>query len=554
MKQLLIQVGCVLFAGGLTAQELPEPYISSEALESDLQTLYQWIQELHPRHEVLDSASFVAFSSRFPSGAPTFFVSAAIDEALRPLEDEHTSVNIGMWTSLVAEAHGVWDGHVEVLNETGDLKWLDGSGLEVDSLYARSAPSLSPAALFQGVWPELHPATRADQVAAIAPMWAPFLAAAKGTPMNKMASPKNVQWKWDKADRTFLIESLTFLQSTDQEFESQIIELEAAMKSAANEGIDLWTIDLRGNGGGEYTRAMMLAELFTDESVRFHHSVHILGSQALRDWGRNQVPWWQRPFASPYDRAILKTAPGELSSLPAFEFPASDGVVPADAQVQVLVNGLTGSAAAALAWWLKIKRHASLVGIPPYAQIHAVCGNTLTAILPESGIPVRMSTTCWTDSPSLFPSRVAMSVDSMVFAEQRLVERLQVEHPRDHAFLQGLMAAMKGSLPDSQKFQMLAAPIVWACAERVSELNEEQRQLEQLPGGATTESGLAPAEAMNELLRLKKEAVEQRNAELRLLVPMHLWPAMNAWLNPEKPAVLHFGLHDRMNCNVCKPE
>lgn len=555
MRKLLIPGISVLIAGGLAAQELPAPYVSAEALTSDFQTLYEKVQAWHPRHEALDSSTFVSFASRFPSGAPTFFAASAIDEALRPLEDEHTAVHIGMWSALVAEVHGIWEGKIEVVNEVGDLKWLDNTGLGLDTLYAKPVSALSPSALLQGLWPGLHAATRANQVAAIAPMWAPFLATAEGaTPQAPPPSGPELRWKWDEASRSFRLTAPTFTRGTDAEFEAQINELRQAIESLKSEDVAMWVVDLRGNGGGLYDRAMMLAALFASEPVQFHHSVHLQGSRALRDWGCAQIPWWKRPFATPYDRALLKTEPGEVASIPAQKLPASGNGGPTGGEIQVFVDGVTGSAAAGLALWFKNERNASLVGIPPNAQLHAVCGNTLTTVLPNSGIPVRIATTCWTDSPSLYPARVAMSVDSMVFAERTPTEKLQAEHPRDHAFLLGLKTEMEDFLPDAEKFQRLATPLVLACAEKLTELEDEQRQLERLPVGSMTESGLAPADAMNELLQLKKETVEQRNAELRLLVPMHLWPTMNAWLNPQKPAVLHFGLHDRMNCNVCKPE
>ena len=555
MRHLLIQVASVLFAGGLTAQQLPVPYISAEALEADLQMLYRWVQDLHPRHEALDSASFMAFAARFPSGAPTFFAASVIDEALQPLADEHTSVHVAMWSALVAETHGVWEGSVEVVNEAGDLIWMDASGLEVDSLYAKPVATLSPNALLQGLWPELHPATRANQVAAIAPMWAPFLATAEGkSPQDALPSNSNLRWNWDEGRRSFRITAPSFTHASDADFEAQIAEIQKALEDISSESDALWVVDLRGNGGGHCERAMMIASLFTEQPVQFHHSVHLQGSQALRELGRAQVPWWKRPVATPYDRAVLKTNAGELASIRARTLPASESLVPTGGEIQVLVDGLTGSAAAGLALWLQNECNASLVGIPPYAQTQAVCGNTLTFHLPNSAIPVRIATTCWTATPSLFPARVAMTVDSMVFPGPRPVERLRAEFPRDHAFLLGLKVEMADLLPDAAKFEDLAAPIVLSCAELLKQNDEEQRKLERLPMGSMTAAGLEPAEAMNELLRLKKDAIDQRNAELRLLVPMHLWPTMNAWLNPQKPAVLHFGLHDRMNCNVCKPE
>ena len=55
-------------------------------------------------------------------------------------------------------------------------------------------------------------------------------------------------------------------------------------------------------------------------------------------------------------------------------------------------------------------------------------------------------------------------------------------------------------------------------------------------------------------LRAEEAAVRKaRNAELLASLPLEWWPALNEVLDPPKPAVLHFGVHDRMKCEVCVP-
>ena len=70
------------------------------------------------------------------------------------------------------------------------------------------------------------------------------------------------------------------------------------------------------------------------------------------------------------------------------------------------------------------------------------------------------------------------------------------------------------------------------------------------------------AEARNEValadtlaaLRAAEGAVRNaRNARLLATLPMELWPPIQEVLAPPKPAVLHFGVHDRMKCEVCVP-
>ena len=45
----------------------------------------------------------------------------------------------------------------------------------------------------------------------------------------------------------------------------------------------------------------------------------------------------------------------------------------------------------------------------------------------------------------------------------------------------------------------------------------------------------------------------ERDAAFMAAVPMAWWPEVQAVLNPPKPTVLNFGVHDRMKCAVCVP-
>jgi hypothetical protein len=60
-------------------------------------------------------------------------------------------------------------------------------------------------------------------------------------------------------------------------------------------------------------------------------------------------------------------------------------------------------------------------------------------------------------------------------------------------------------------------------------------------------------EAAEQAAAKKNAAKLQRDEALRAACPANELARLNALLNPAKPAVLHFGIHDRMNCGVCKP-
>ena len=72
----------------------------------------------------------------------------------------------------------------------------------------------------------------------------------------------------------------------------------------------------------------------------------------------------------------------------------------------------------------------------------------------------------------------------------------------------------------------------------------ERAEAEGLPGLADS----------LQVFRAEQGSIRQdRDAAFLAAVPMAWWPELQAVLNPPKPGVLHFGVHDRMKCAVCVP-
>ena len=63
----------------------------------------------------------------------------------------------------------------------------------------------------------------------------------------------------------------------------------------------------------------------------------------------------------------------------------------------------------------------------------------------------------------------------------------------------------------------------------------------------------ALADTLNALDAEESAVRNARNTELLASLPQVWWPAFKEVLDPPKPAVLHFGVHDRMKCEVCVP-
>jgi hypothetical protein len=50
-----------------------------------------------------------------------------------------------------------------------------------------------------------------------------------------------------------------------------------------------------------------------------------------------------------------------------------------------------------------------------------------------------------------------------------------------------------------------------------------------------------------------KQCKTSRNVLTTLALPQELRAKFEQLTSPSRPAVLHFGIHNRMDCNVCKP-
>ena len=82
-----------------------------------------------------------------------------------------------------------------------------------------------------------------------------------------------------------------------------------------------------------------------------------------------------------------------------------------------------------------------------------------------------------------------------------------------------------------------------------SELNQLQAELDSLEKFETNESMLQLK--MNVINQQKKDVRDQRELEFLALLTEAQRATYEERIKPQKPQVLHFGIHDRAKCNVC---
>ncbi len=115
--------------------------------------------------------------------------------------------------------------------------------------------------------------------------------------------------------------------------------------------------------------------------------------------------------------------------------------------------------------------------------------------------------------------------------------------------------SMRAAQDVSQALQLedrLAQLVLQAALPADRCLGHWQAQRDSLERAAIPEEAL-----MKQVIAIQaamKDCRADRKTAMRAALPDSLHPPFDALRAPAKPAVLHFGLHNRMDCIVCKPE
>ena len=102
-------------------------------------------------------------------------------------------------------------------------------------------------------------------------------------------------------------------------------------------------------------------------------------------------------------------------------------------------------------------------------------------------------------------------------------------------------------LPSELQAVLMAAALPWdAC------VTHWQFKVDSLERAPISEDALLAqiVEARQEIGSCR----EQRKAAMRAVLPPSFQVKFDDLAQPSRPSVLHFGIHNRLDCNVCKPQ
>lgn len=545
-------------------------FLTAAEMTADLDSLESWVQAVHPKaHEPATQGALneqVEAAARvFGAGAPVVMMPIVINQALSALADEHTGIDWQQWTQEAAEEAGIWPGNIEVSHD-GQIHAFDSKGQPISEIGGVDINRAFPHHFFQNIGMPFSPATLSQRIAALAPGWFPLMYevdAETFNPPSPLPNTNEAGLTWDKdGNGHWTIVVKDFSSGSWKDFVRRIDLLRSDLNACNEMEKQSIAVDLTGNAGGELMRAMMFASLFQEGEIEFFKQVELLGSDALQAWGRSEIPRFRRLFLSvrknrsadaAYAHAILRTPSGQLVSRPSPTFVSSETALLRHSVLMVQTDGLTASAAGALTSWLQRNQGAEIHGVPPFSVHGKVCGNVIKRRLPNSGIPLNLATTCWSNPIKHVPIEVDVRTSSL---QQ---EPWSQAYPQEAQFLTDLMVSMKRSgliLETDQwdHFEVQAQPILIRYHQELEPLLKRQNEFENWPVNRTLPDGTEVALALTNILAERALLKERRDASLKWLLPFESWSTFADVLNPEKPKVLHFGIHDRMNCNVCRIE
>ena len=335
-------------------------------------------------------------------------------------------------------------------------------------------------------------------------------------------------------------------------------------------------LDLRGHGGGGVQEAVVLARRLTGYTGPLPQAVVLKGSpEARRLQPDRLLPGGGEDWEAVW-KAVRSLPDGAVDTV-RFQTGGTGGPH-RTGRCAVLVDGGTSSAAAALADWLQRRGQAVVIGIPWAPSAGGTYGNAVRAADPETGLAIRVATaafvwdsTAW--GPCAGPGLPDLSLEPTAAAwaagrdpvreagvawatgqpwrpdSATVAAWMSREAPERWALWRGIERELKPS--GEWRRQAWEAVSTHATAVAWADLAgaQAERQAERQAGQPVDHF----ASDANTWAEAKTEARQRRDAALRAACPASSLPALEQLLNPSKPAVLHFGIHDRMNCGVCKP-
>lgn len=424
------------------SETIPLDFINGESIQTDLDTLKQWIEAMHPspfarctEREWEDA--FASGKTMYTGGGTRLAAAQVFSRLTNVLKDSHTCVSLKSLSDDMCESHGRLPFEVTTIQ---NRIFIEGEGIQpflkgteiigVNGQTARMilgmALQLAPIEgespvgrlrLAEKFWNELGPMiiqTSQGDTVSIEIIDSKGQRSEQSLKMDAshFAQPREkaerpIQWTFDASKPAYL--SVKTFQSNKKEFERTLRrgfrKLNRLEDSESKQPIGL-VIDIRGNPGGHVALMEMLLPYLSSSPVLLPHAVSIRQSTYTKEL--NKKTGFSLPVRKNskyremrlFSNALRKTPVGSTVEVP-FEVPS----IPRkrnhyNGPAALLMDGLTASASVAFASWFIQSARGKTFGEPPMGSTSGTFGNPVKRILPQTGLAVNISTAQYFSSTS----------------------------------------------------------------------------------------------------------------------------------------------------------
>jgi hypothetical protein len=540
-----------------------ESRVDTSAFIRDLDTLKVWVEKYHPlpftrcsKDDWTNAVESAKAKVKKKDTENSF--TEAVGEMLSVLKDSHTSITLNTWRKNVLNGYST---HSIQFTSIDDLVYIKRDdlghikiGTKVDSIGGVSTEDLLSSAILLSPQ-EGNSWTGKTRLAEtlLIPIAVEhnnnsveenfegniiidgelyqFEPKKQGEELKKTLSSKSIEWM--VGDDQVFLRIKSFSKGTSRDFYRELRRGFRKLDKNSNKwGTKALVIDLRGNTGGYSARMSEVLYYITDQTIK--------------------VP-------AVY---IKRSSPFETQNLDTIRY---DGIDMGDRFLwdgpsTLLIDGLSSSASVSFAGVFRQLNRGPVLGEACMGSRSGTFADPIQYELPESGLKVSISS-------GIFSMDDEINMGLRPVAPTRWVQwniedlRTGID-PIEGAIRDWILypfVGVESSLVDRE------SKVLWKELETVysrergwgGETRKEvwdiivdgDRCLSELKNMRKN----AELEEMIQINKDIKDCKTRRNTSIQIIFPIKMRGIFDVLTSPNRPAVLHFGLHNRADCNVCKP-
>jgi hypothetical protein len=579
----------------------------------DLDSLKVWIESMHPDHlsRISDSVWNDAIQRAHESLGDSLSLwdfSQTVGEVIGTLRDSHSLVLLGKWQGGLAHKHGkcnlelkyiddkfyVKNGPLMVVERGTEITEINGIPvLELLETAMKVVPSEGDSYISKLRIAELFINDIAIEESVIENNSIALLLSDGSTieyPLIKVDGSKKrkrdykiededvIEWVWPEGGKGMVILKVkSFDMGTSRRFyknlEKGFKKLRKANKLGGIEGL---AIDLRGNLGGDAWRVEGLFNYIVDEEFFAPNAIIVRqckeSKEEFNETYKGLVKWLADRFGHKVSEladikrlALLEI--GETDTL-FFEPTLDESKNKFLGNCCVLIDGLSASGSVEFTALFEMHGKGPIIGEPCMGPSTGTFANPIYRMLPNSEIGVFISSAqfCldtsyrWSPTP-IQPTRwvqycaedLKEERDPYLLAIQDWLDypEVSIEHEFSNRESHRLFGELESAFSSNRKWRGVLRKEVFdeivTCDICISELKKELKLIER--------SDASEDDIYMQMLNNKqkqKDCLEHRNASINIKLHSDMRAIFSELTSPFRPAVLHFGIHNRADCNVCK--